>query len=101
MGRKRKEGACELCSRHGLLTLHHLIPRTLHANKWFKARFDKETLERTADLCRDCHSTIHDHVSEKELGRKYHTVDLLRSHPEVGKYVEWVRTRSGRHRSRS
>ena len=101
MGRPRTRGPCELCACDCSLTLHHLIPRTLHANGWFRSRFDREALNRTARLCRDCHSAVHEHISEKELGRQYNTLEALREHPEIGKYVEWVRNRPGRHRTRT
>ena len=70
-------GPCGLCLRERPLTFHHLIPRSLHSNKWFKKRFDRERMQAGIDLCRDCHTTVHRHLSEKELGRHYNTVESL------------------------
>jgi len=44
---------CQLCGRQvGLLTRHHLIPRTRHANKRNKRDFErKEVKHRIAWLC--------------------------------------------------
>ncbi|MEM8908473.1 MAG: hypothetical protein AAGD05_11550, partial [Bacteroidota bacterium] len=69
---------------------HHLIPRTLHRNKWFKKRFSQETLQQTVDLCRDCHREIHRQIPEKEMGRKYHTIEQLLTHEKVRKFVNWL-----------
>jgi hypothetical protein len=87
------ERACELCGRitkRGV-TAHHLIPRTLHSNKWFKKRFTREQMRQTIDVCRDCHSAIH-HLApdEKDLGRHYNTVEKLRNHPELANFLAWV-----------
>lgn len=93
-------GACQLCARELELTFHHLIPRTLHSNKWFKKTFTRERMQSGLDLCRDCHSAIHQFVSEKELGRHVNTREALLAHPQIGRFVTWVATRRGRHKTR-
>ena len=45
-----------------------------------------ETIFSGADA-NDCSVMI---PREKELGRNYHTIDLLLAHPEIGKFVRWV-----------
>lgn len=88
-----KVGPCELCGRvtkRGT-TAHHLIPRTCHRNKWFQKRFTREQFNETVDLCHDCHGAIHDFVPrEKELGRHYFTLDRLRAHPKLARFLEWI-----------
>ncbi len=85
-------GPCELCGRPRHLTFHHLIPRTCHSNKWFRKRFSREEMSsRGLDLCRQCHSYIHDRFDEKELGRELNTRDTLLSHDKVFRFVQWVR----------
>jgi len=87
---------CALCGRVTKRgnTEHHLIPRTCRSNKWFKKRFDRERMNQTIAVCRDCHRAIHRLIpDEKELGRYYNTVELLLDHPEMGKFVAWVRKR--------
>jgi hypothetical protein len=44
-------------------------------------------------LCRQCHNTLHDQLTEKELGRDYNTVERLLVHPEIAKYVAWKQRR--------
>ena len=84
---------CELCHRvtKAGTTQHHLIPRTLHANKWFKKRFTREQMQQTVDLCRDCHRAIHRLVPrEKDLGREYYTLERLRTHQQIARFIQWV-----------
>ena len=85
---------CELCGRENELTFHHLIPVCLHRTKWFKKNFTKEEMNKGIYICRfDCHKQIHFLVTEKEMGRNYNTVEKLLNHPEVKKYVEWLRNK--------
>jgi hypothetical protein len=91
---KSKTDRCELCGRvpkQGT-TEHHLIPRTLHSNKWFKKRFDREQMRRKIDVCRDCHRAIHRFIPDgKDLGRHFNTLEKLRAHERLAKYLAWVR----------
>lgn len=69
-----------------------MIPRSCHRNKWFKKRFTREHMRETIDLCRDCHSAVHDLIpSEKELGRDFNTLDKLLEHPAIAQYVAWIK----------
>ncbi len=88
---------CELCGRvtkRGT-TEHHLIPRCCHHNKWFKKRFSRQQMNQTIAVCRDCHTTIHRLVPcEKELGRHFNTIERLRQHELIGRFIEWVQYRN-------
>jgi len=85
---------CELCGRDKPLTKHHLIPRTVHSNKWFKKRYTKLEMSEGIMICQDCHSAIHNLIpSEKELARRYNTKKKLLQHEAVRHFVEWIRTR--------
>ncbi len=86
---------CELCERHvPSTTQHHLIPRTVHKNKWFKKNFPREQLHETIPLCRDCHRQIHKFIPHKELGRTYNSKEKLLSHEKVADFVEWLRKKA-------
>ena len=86
---------CELCQCDDARNLHHLIPRTVHSNKWFKKRFTREEMAAGIDVCRQCHRAIHDLISnEKELGRNCHSLEKLLAHPEIAKYVAWKQSRA-------
>ncbi|MCI4671615.1 MAG: hypothetical protein MRZ79_25960 [Bacteroidia bacterium] len=89
-----KKVACELCEREGLpTTKHHVIPRKVHKNKWFRKNFSREAMNETIDLCKNCHRQIHLFFSHKDLARKYHSVELLLEEERVKNYVEWIRKR--------
>jgi hypothetical protein len=93
---QNREGAgertCELCGRAAReLTRHHLIPRTRHKNKRNKKMFDRQEIHRTVDLCRPCHRHIHATLDNKTLEREYNTVEALLSHPDIGRFVAWIR----------
>lgn len=90
-------GNCELCGREMELDEHHLIPRTNHNNKWFQKRYTKEELNKVIMVCKhDCHPAIHKFISEKELGRKYNTIELLLTNEKLLNFVNWVKKQSGR-----
>lgn len=89
----REPHACELCKRTGLeLTRHHLIPRKRHRRRSCRQRYDREERQtRVAMLCRPCHSTVHATLDEKALEQAFNTVESLSSHPEIARFVGWVR----------
>jgi len=90
---KTKTGPCELCGRvtkRGT-TAHHLIPRTCHSNRWFQKNFARDVMLVTVELCRDCHREIHKQLpNEKELGRHYNSLEKLRLHPKIARFVQWI-----------
>lgn len=98
---RRSHGPCATCGRDMPLTFHHLVPRSQHRRTWCRRRFDKEARQAGIDVCQDCHSAFHRFVSEAQLAREHHTVDALLAHPEIGRFVRWVATQSGRHRTRT
>ena len=85
-----------MCGRNpSLLTRHHLIPRKRHRANETRKRFSSEQMrQKIVLLCRPCHKTVHAHLTEKELARDYHTLDALKAHPEVARFVRWVRKQS-------
>ncbi|MFI4860472.1 MAG: hypothetical protein ACIAXF_07310 [Phycisphaerales bacterium JB063] len=84
---------CALCQRAGVaLTRHHLIPRKRHRQPSCKKRFNHtERTQRIAMLCRPCHSTIHATLTEKQLEQHFNTLDDLAGHPDIARFVAWVR----------
>lgn len=71
---------CALCSRPippALREEHHLVPRS----KGGRA---------TVPLHRICHRQLHALFSETELARDYSSLDALRAHPDVDRFVAWV-----------
>ncbi len=77
------DSICPLCSRFipaGQRDAHHLIP---------KSRGGRET----AWLHRICHRQLHALFSESELASRYNHVEALLAHPEVIRFVQWVKTK--------
>ncbi len=73
--------ACSLCERTVQTTSrHHLVPREQGG------RYGP-----VADLCQPCHSSIHRFLSNRELARRYPSVETLRQAPELQEYLDWIR----------
>jgi hypothetical protein len=80
---RQSDPICPLCERPipaAQRDAHHLVPRSLGGRY-------------TEYLHRICHRQIHALFTEAELARSYHTVEALLAHPEVQRFVRWVRTR--------
>lgn len=76
---------CPLCNRkipEGQESAHHLIPKT------FKGR-------KTIDLHKICHNQIHALFSERELYNHYNTIERLKAHTDMDKFIKWIRTKPG------
>ena len=87
-------GPCELCGRETSLTRHHLVPQCRHRNKWNKKNFDRRMVKTSLlMLCAACHKQLHAVFTDKELERRFHDLPSLRGHPEVAKFVAWIRTK--------
>ena len=76
---------CPLCDREiptAQRDAHHLIPKSKGG---LKTRF----------LHRICHRQIHALFTEAELAKTYNNVAQLLAHPEITKFVAWVKTKPG------
>lgn len=74
---------CPLCDRPippDQQDAHHLVPRSQGGTQ-------------TALLHRICHRQVHALFSEKELAREYASAEALLAHPEMARFVGWVRTK--------
>lgn len=75
---------CPLCARELVtgpsIDEHHLIPRLKGGRKG-----------PTVMLHKVCHTKIHSVFTESELARVYNTIEKLLEHPDIQKFVEWVR----------
>jgi hypothetical protein len=89
---RAKHGPCALCGRTTALTFHHLVPRTLRRNRWFRRNLPPERFQEGIDVCRPCHKAIHRFIDEKTLGRRYASREALLEHPELAAFIAWVRT---------
>jgi hypothetical protein len=72
---------CALCDRPIPPTLrdaHHLIPKSRGG-------------DMTVYLHRACHKQIHALFTETELAKKYSSPQALRIHPEMARFINWVK----------
>jgi hypothetical protein len=75
---------CALCDRQiplGLCDAHHLIPKSRGGSI-------------TVFMHRACHKQIHALFTETELARHYPSVQALRAHPEVDRFINWIKQKS-------
>ncbi len=88
----KAEKTCELCGRIvPELTRHHLIPRTHHGNRRVRKLFSRDEMQRKIlNVCRPCHSHIHQTIDEKQLAVHFHTRSRLLSHPDIERFVKWI-----------
>ncbi|SFQ01180.1 hypothetical protein SAMN04515668_1151 [Hymenobacter arizonensis] len=72
---------CGLCEREVQFTSrHHLVPREEGGRHG-----------PTVDLCQPCHSSVHRFLSNRELARRYPSVEALRDAEELQTYLRWIR----------
>ena len=77
---------CPLCDRpippQAKQSLHHLVPK-LRGGKGGP----------TVLLHQICHNEIHATLSETDLARSYDSIEALKSHPRLAKFIAWVAKR--------
>ena len=85
---------CPLCGRpippEARQSLHHLVPKLKGGRHG-----------PTVRLHQICHNEIHATLSEAELARDYPTIDALRAHPRLARFVAWVADKPPTFHSRS
>ncbi|UBV43405.1 HNH endonuclease [Deinococcus taeanensis] len=83
----RPEEPCALCSRTvPNLTEHHLLPRSQGRRQGLRVA-DLPTTR----LCPACHKFLHRTFTNAELAREYRDLETLRAHPDVHRFVAWIR----------
>ncbi|RYY56550.1 MAG: HNH endonuclease [Chitinophagaceae bacterium] len=83
---------CPLCGRPlaGPCTKHHLVPMS---------EGGKGTT--TVLLHKICHDKIHRVFTEKELKRKYFTIELIQSDQSIREFVKWIQKKEPEYYDRS
>lgn len=85
--------SCALCRRPAPdLTEHHLVPRREHARLRGTPGFDLEAARNgTVRLCGACHRTVHAEFTHRELADRFNTLEALRKHPGIARFVAFAR----------
>ena len=60
------------------MTRHHVVPKSRGGNE-------------IEEICKTCHRQVHALFGNKELAGALHSLEELRAHPEMIKYIAWVR----------
>jgi hypothetical protein len=74
---------CPLCGREMIrdgktVDEHHLVPKSMGGRE-------------TVSLHRICHQKVHSVLTERELAKDWFTVEKLKQHPEIQKFIKWVK----------
>lgn len=89
--RQKVADRCELCGREEVLECHHLIPRSRHRKARTKRIFSRQEMRsRIIWVCSACHEQIHRLLTNQELAEHYHSLEVLREHPRVAKFIAWI-----------
>lgn len=87
-GRQKPLQPCALCNRTTFkTTVHHLAPKSTSLHK---ERMREGNVEKVS-LCQACHRQIHIIFPNKILEKNYNKWSLLRNHPEVVKFADFIR----------
>jgi hypothetical protein len=75
-----QDDICPLCHRPlgRRRERHHLVPRLKGGRE-------------TVTIHPICHRKIHSLFSEAELARRYATIEALREHEEIARFIDWLR----------
>lgn len=74
---------CPLCNRlipRSQRDEHHLVPKMKGGRQ-------------TVPMHRICHRQVHALFSETELAREFSTAEALLRHPEIQKFVAWIKAK--------
>ncbi len=77
---------CPLCERpipaNVPQSRHHLIPK-------LKGGRGSPTIL----VHHQCHKEIHSYISEADLAKKYNSIELLKAHPDLNRFLTWIAKR--------
>jgi len=81
---------CELCDRdEDRFEKHHLVPKSKGG---LKGDFIM--------VCEQCADQIHALYDNKTLSKKFNTLQKLKEDPKISSYIEWVKKRKGKFKTR-
>lgn len=88
-------GICPICTREIELVEHHLIPKTVQKENWFKNHFKPEQFEEKIMVCVDCHNAIHKFHESRELGQEMNTLEKILADEKIVKFAKFAAKQKG------
>ncbi len=87
--------SCPLCNREISLVPHHLIPKSLHEENWYKKHFTKEEMNTIFMLCHDCHDAIHKFYPAKILATDFATPEKILTDEKIINFAKFAAKQKG------
>ena len=102
MAKNKTKEACELCGRADTVqSFHHLVPRKMHKKKKLVESFsDLDVNTYGIMVCSPCHKMIHKKINHYDLATKYYSLEKLKNHPDLSKFIAFQRKSSKNKRIR-
>jgi hypothetical protein len=88
-------GVCPVCTREIELVVHHLIPKAVQTENWFKNHFKPEQFEEKIMVCVDCHNAIHKFHDSRELGQEMNTLEKILADEKIVKFAKFAAKQKG------
>jgi uncharacterized protein with PIN domain len=88
-------GNCPICNREIELVPHHLIPKAVQSENWFKNHFKPEQFEEKIMVCVDCHNAIHKFHESRELGQEINTLEKILADEKIVKFAKFAAKQKG------
>jgi hypothetical protein len=88
-------GTCAICGREIELVEHHLIPKTVQKENWFKNNFSAGQFEEKIMVCVDCHNAIHKFHDSRELGQNINTLEKILANEKIVKFAKFAAKQKG------
>ncbi len=91
MTEKNNTTKCALCEdTNASLTFHHLVPRKMHKKTLINKLFNELDLHTYGIMvCAPCHKMIHKKITHHDLATKYNTLQKLKHHFELSKFIRF------------
>ena len=82
---------CELCGRQVSSTRHHLVPKRTNRFGVIRVKYSKTELNSLMPICV---KHVTDMCTERELTVHFNSIELLRTHPDIHAFVDWLKDKS-------
>ncbi|HRU38961.1 MAG TPA: hypothetical protein P5511_03715 [Candidatus Goldiibacteriota bacterium] len=88
-------GKCPVCGREIELVEHHLVPKAVQEENWFKNNYTSAQFEQKIMVCVDCHNAIHKFHDPRQLGRELNSLEKILSDEKIAKFAKFAAKQKG------